>query len=91
MARIYVDDELRGFAVTPNSLRPLQRNWPRLIHEGNWGAMVGPAANVLTSGALIDLIGTGFTLWISGWWRRAHRSVRRPAPRRDVQPSTPAA
>ena len=27
MARIYVDGELRGFAVT-TSLQPLQRNWP---------------------------------------------------------------
>lgn len=77
MARIYVDGELRGFAVTPNAIQPLQRNWPRLLHEGNWGGVVGPAANVLTSIALLFLIGTGLTLWVKGTRRRTARTASR--------------
>lgn len=77
MARIYVDGELRGFAITPNALQPLQRNWPRLLHEGNWGGLVGPAANVLTSLALLFLIGSGLTLWIKRARRRAARTASR--------------
>lgn len=77
MARIYVDGELRGFAVTPKGMLPLQRNWPRLLHEGNWGGVIGPAANVLTSAALLLLIATGLALWIRGMRRRAARAGAR--------------
>jgi uncharacterized iron-regulated membrane protein len=79
MARIYVDGELRGFAVTPNNLQPLQRNWPRVIHEGNWGGVIGPALNVLTSAVLLFLLGTGVTMWIRGARRRWARSASRTA------------
>jgi uncharacterized iron-regulated membrane protein len=85
MARIYVGGELRGFAIGPNSLEPLQRNWPRLVHEGNWGWALGSLLNVVTSLALLLLIVTGVTLWI----RRTRRRMLRTAPReiRSGQPS----
>ncbi|MBM3530467.1 MAG: PepSY domain-containing protein [Alphaproteobacteria bacterium] len=63
MARIYVGGELRGFRVTATSLQPLPRNWPRVIHEGNWGGFIGPVANVVTSAVLLGLLGTGLTIW----------------------------
>ena len=94
MARIYVNGELRGFAVTPTSLQPLQRNWPRLLHEGNWGGVIGPAANVLTSAALLLLIATGLTLWVRGTRRRARRADARvtlSVRRGEANPSTPVA
>jgi len=94
MARIYVGGELRGFAVTPTSLQSLQRNWPRLLHEGNWGGVIGPAANLLTSVALLFLIVTGLTLWIRGTRRRAARAGARATlsgRRGDVRPSAPVA
>jgi uncharacterized iron-regulated membrane protein len=87
MARIYVGGELRGLAVTPKGLQPLQRNWPRLLHEGNWGGVIGPAANALTSVALLFLIGTGLTLWVRGTRRRAARAGRQailPSNRREA-------
>ena len=77
MARIYVGGELHGFAIGPNSVEPLQRNWPRVVHEGNWGWAVGSTLNVFTSLALLLLITTGVTLWI----RRTRRRVLRTAPR----------
>lgn len=79
MARIFVDGELRGYSVTPKGLQPLQRNWPRLLHEGNWGGVVGPAANVLTSLALLFLIGSGVTLWITRTRRRLVRAATQAA------------
>ena len=92
MARVYVDGELRGFAVTPSALQPLQRNWPRLLHEGNWGGVIGPAANVLTSIALLLLLGTGVTLWIKGARRRLARTASRatvPGASGSPHPSAP--
>jgi uncharacterized iron-regulated membrane protein len=91
MARIYVDGELRGFAITPGKLQPLQRNWPRLLHEGNWGGVLGPAANVLTSIALLLLIVTGITLWIRGARRRWARALTQTTARGEARPSVPAA
>lgn len=70
MARIYVDGELRGFRVGPNSLEPIPRNWPRVIHEGNWGGLAGPLANVVTSLVLIGLLITGPLIWLRRTLRR---------------------
>jgi uncharacterized iron-regulated membrane protein len=91
MARIYVEGELRGFAITPTGVQPLQRNWPRLIHEGNWGGVVGPSANVLTSIALLFLITTGVTLWIRGTRRRAARAIAPVPVAGTAHPGSPGA
>jgi uncharacterized iron-regulated membrane protein len=63
MARVYVNGELRGYRIGPSRLEELPRNWPRVIHEGNWGGPVGPLLNVLTSVVLIGLLATGLTIW----------------------------
>jgi len=73
-ARVNDGGELRVFAVTRDGLVPFARNWPRLIHEGNWSAMIAPALNVIVSIALTILMVTG--LWI--WGRR---QLRRRQPR----------
>lgn len=77
MARIYDGGELRAHAVTPDGTKALPRNWPRLIHEGNWSATTGATLNVVTSVVLLTLLTTG--LWI--WARRNLR--RRPQRGRD--------
>lgn len=63
MARIFVNGELRGYRVGPAQLEPLPRNWPRLIHEGNWGGFWGPLVNIITSLVLIGLLATGVVIW----------------------------
>src|SRR5690606_5642423 len=68
-ARVNDNGELRVFAVTRDGLTPFARNWPRLIHEGNWSAVTAPILNVITSIALVILMVTG--LWI--WGRRQFR------------------
>jgi len=73
LARLDDGGEMRVFAVTRDGLQPTARNWPRLLHEGNWAAIVPALLNVITSLALLLLISTG--LWM--WARRKLR--RRPA------------
>lgn len=76
MARIFEDGELRNYAVNGDDLVPLPRNWPRLIHEGNWSAMIASSLNVVTSLALLGLLSTGLLLW-------TRRQLRRPQRRRS--------
>lgn len=80
MARLNDDGEMRVFSVTRSGLTPAARNWPRLLHEGNWSHILAPTINVAISFALVLLLTTG--LWI--WARRTFR--RRPA-RTGIRPS----
>lgn len=61
--------EMRVFTVTRDGLVPFSRNWPRLIHEGNWSGVAAPTINVVISVALVLLLTTG--LWM--WQRRRFR------------------
>jgi hypothetical protein len=74
MARIYEDGELRAYAVNSSGVTPLPRNWPRLIHEGNWSAMIASPLNVAASIALLTLLSTGLLIW-------ARRKLRKPRAR----------
>lgn len=73
-ARVNDGGELRVFAVTRDGLKPFARNWPRLIHEGNWSAVTAPVLNVITSMALAVLLATGLLLW-------GRRKLRKRQPR----------
>jgi hypothetical protein len=81
MARLYEDGELRAYAVSPTGVFALPRNWPRLIHEGNWSAMITSPLNVITSLALLTLLSTGLLIW-------ARRRLRRPRARIERQSGT---
>ncbi|EJN12299.1 hypothetical protein PMI42_04430 [Bradyrhizobium sp. YR681] len=71
MARIYEEGELRAYTVNSSGVTPLPRNWPRLIHEGNWSALIASPLNVVTSIALLTLLSTGLLIW-------ARRKLRKP-------------
>lgn len=76
LARIVDGGEYRVFAVSPDGLTPAPRNWPRLLHEGNYAGHVSAWINVVTSAAMLLLLVTG--VWI--WTRRRVRRLRtRPA------------
>lgn len=83
MARLNEGGELRGYAVTREGVTPLPRNWSRLVHEGNWMGWLSGGINVLTSLAIIALMGTGLTIW-------ARRAFRRRKPRATHQIAAPA-
>lgn len=82
MARIYEGGELRAYAVNSSGVTPLPRNWPRLIHEGNWSALIAPPLNIVTSIALLMLLSTGLLIW-------ARRKLRKPRsrPGRQADPA----
>nr|WP_041756366.1 PepSY domain-containing protein [Bradyrhizobium sp. ORS 278] len=81
LARMIEGDELRAYAITPDGLSALPRNWVRLLHEGNW-SLIGSAANVLISVVLLTLLLTGVLIW-------TQRRLRRPNRAREV-PTKPA-
>jgi PepSY-associated transmembrane protein len=70
LARLVENGEYRVHVVTPSGLSPAERNWPRLQHEGNWRGFLSSCLNLVTSVALIGLLGTGMYLW-------GRRQVRR--------------
>jgi len=78
MARIYEDGELRAYAINSSGVTALPRNWPRLIHEGNWSAMISSPLNVVTSVGLLILLSTGLLIW-------ARRKLRKRRPRAGGQ------
>lgn len=65
----------RTYRMTAEGLRPAASNWPRILHEGNWGGLLGGIANLVASIVLAGLLGTG--IWI--WAKRnlAQRAARR--------------
>lgn len=73
-ARINDGGEMRVFTVTREGLIATPRNWPRLLHEGNWGGTLSALINVVISAAFILLMTTGLWLW-------TRRKLRRRTPR----------
>jgi uncharacterized iron-regulated membrane protein len=62
--------EMRVFAVTGQGLAATPRNWPRLLHEGNWFGITSALVNVLTSIAFVGLLSTGLIVWGRRKFRR---------------------
>lgn len=76
MARIYENGELRAYSFTAGGVTPMPRNWPRLLHEGNWSALISGSLNVIVSVVLAGLLTTGLLLWGR---RKLRRRPARPA------------
>jgi hypothetical protein len=75
------------YRVTPTGMEPLPRNWPRLLHEGNWGGVLGSLANLAAAITLLGLLGTGIWLWAKRQlMRRRARQSRGAAPRPRQEP-----
>jgi uncharacterized iron-regulated membrane protein len=90
MARLYEDGQLRAYAVTGDGLVALPRNWPRLIHEGNWSAMISGPLNLITSLVLFGLLSTGVLLWSRRTFRRRPDRAAEPRRRASRAPSLAA-
>jgi uncharacterized iron-regulated membrane protein len=77
LARVNDNGEMRVFAVGREGLVPTARNWPRLIHEGNWSGALSAGINVVTSIAFVLLMTTGLLIWGRRTFRRrAMRAAR---------------
>jgi uncharacterized iron-regulated membrane protein len=78
-ARVNDGGEMRVFTVTAGGLVPATRNWPRLIHEGNWGGNLSALVNVVTSLAFVLLLSTGLVIWGRRTFRRRRPRAATPA------------
>jgi uncharacterized iron-regulated membrane protein len=77
LARVNDNGEMRVFAVGRDGLTPTERNWPRLLHEGNWSGALSAGINVVISLALMLLMTTGLLIWGRRTFRRrAMRTAR---------------
>jgi uncharacterized iron-regulated membrane protein len=76
MVRLNDGGEMRVFAVTSEGLTATSRNWPRLLHEGNWLGITSALVNVVISIGFVGLLSTGLIIWAR---RRFRRRQRRPA------------
>jgi uncharacterized iron-regulated membrane protein len=70
---------LKAYVVSPQGLTLASNNWPRLIHEGNWGGVWGGVINVITSIALLGLLLTGLFIWARRTFRKRPVRNRTPA------------
>lgn len=77
LARVVEGGEYRTYAVTPNGMVAMPRNWPRLWHEGNFAGHVSAALNLITSFALVGLLSTGLWIWGSSQVRIISRQRAR--------------
>lgn len=78
-ARLAKDGEYRVYAVTRDGTTPLQRNWPRLWHEGNFAGAWSAAMNAIISMAMIGLLATGIWGWLRRQLRRRARRLHQAA------------
>src|SRR5437764_799501 len=53
MARFDENGALQTYQVSAQGVTELPRNWPRMLHEGNWWSVTGSILNVITSLALM--------------------------------------
>ena len=83
LARLLEDGEFKVYAVTKEGTVATQRNWPRLLHEGNWGGLAGVLTNLVTSFAVLVLLITGVVIW-------SRRQLRRLGQRNRYRSQAPA-
>jgi uncharacterized iron-regulated membrane protein len=79
--RLVKDGEFRVYAVTRDGTVAMQRNWPRLWHEGNFAGVWSALMNVVISLAMIGLPVTGVWDWLRRQVRRRARRVQDARPR----------
>ena len=78
LARIVEGGEYRVYAVSQDGTTPTPRNWPRLWHEGNFAGAWSALMNVVTSIAMLGLLGTGLLIWLRRQSRRWRQRQMRP-------------
>lgn len=76
LARVIEQGEYRVYAVTPDGVRALPRNWPRLWHEGTFAGAWSAAMNVVASIAMLGLLVTGPWIWLRRRLRRRAQRAR---------------
>jgi uncharacterized iron-regulated membrane protein len=79
LARLMENGESRVHVVTAVGTLATPRNWPRLWHEGNFAGGWSALMNIVTSLALLGLLGTGVTIWARRTLRLRARQAAKAA------------
>ena len=71
MVRLWDGQEARVYAVAKDGLKPMPRNFSRMIHEGNFLGVWSGILKVITGLAFVLLMGTGLYLFTTKQVRKA--------------------
>ncbi len=80
VARLVEDGEFTTYVVTREGSAAMQRNWPRLWHEGTFAGKWSALMNLVISVAMFGLLGTGVWIWLRRQRRRRARRVQQAVP-----------
>jgi uncharacterized iron-regulated membrane protein len=80
IARLIEKGEYRNYAVSAEGLTPMSRNWPKLLHEGNWAGHLSALLNLVTALAMAGLFVTGLVIWVRRTFLRRRNRDRARAP-----------
>ena len=80
LTRLVEGGEYRVYAVTPDGMTAVPRNWPRLWHEGNFAGTWSALLNIIASVAMIGLLVTGPLIWLRRRLRLQARRLPQVAP-----------
>ncbi|HRJ70439.1 MAG TPA: hypothetical protein PK812_12630, partial [Beijerinckiaceae bacterium] len=75
LVRLWEGGEARVYALTKDGLRPTNRNFARLFHEGNFAGIWSGLMNVIISFALL-------LLTVTGAWQFVTKQIRKYRNRR---------
>lgn len=79
MVRLWDGQEARAFAVTKDGLKPMPRNFSRMIHEGNFLGVWSGGLKLITAAAFILLMLTGLWLFVTKQMRKYQNRKARAA------------
>jgi uncharacterized iron-regulated membrane protein len=88
--RLVKNGEYTVYAVTRDGTVAMQRNWPRLWHEGNFAGVWSALMNLVTSFAMIGLLVTGPWIWLRRRIRTRARRAGQPQSSNVVGATSPS-
>lgn len=73
LARVNEGGVFRVYQVSVRGALPVSPNWPRALHEGNFAGLWSGLMVLVTSFAMLGLLGTGLTIWVRRTFRKRNR------------------
>lgn len=87
LVRLWDGGEARVYTLSAQGLAALPRNWPRLVHEGNFAGAWSGAMNLVLSLAFLALTFTGLWIFVAKQRRKfANRRLRLARENAQVMP-----
>lgn len=81
LARVNEGGVFRVYQVSKAGVNAASPNWPRALHEGNFAGLWSGLMVLVTSFAMLGLLGTGLVIWAKRTFRKRNRArPSAPAP-----------